>query len=136
MSIKRVSIKHLHRKCFWKRLWTLSQKQTENSVQRCSWQQTRLRSENTEFSNYWELWSSKILWNILWDSDKPKYNEFWKILWKDFLKLIFLERLLLTSKSFLSFWKYLVTRAYWLRFLERFYTASKPCAIGKDRFYS
>ena len=26
---------------------------------------------------------------FLWDSDKPKYNVFWKILWQDFLKIYF-----------------------------------------------
>jgi len=45
-----------------------------------------------------------------------------------------LERLLLTSKSFLSFWEYYVPRMYWAEIFEKILHGFKPCEFGKGMF--
>ena len=56
-----------------------------------------------------------------------KYCE--RISWK-----YILERLLLTSKSFLSFWKYLVTRVYWVEIYGKVLHVFKTVCNGKRLF--
>ena len=95
---------------------------------------TRQISDHIKIPKYCGLWSSKILGNILWNSDKPKSNMVWEILWKDFLKISFWKSAF-NLKIFLSFWRILVAKRYWAKIFERFHTIANRVELGKECFY-
>jgi len=89
--------------------------------------------KNTKFPEYWELWSFKILWNILWDLDELKENLFWKYCERFSWNTIFGKIAFNFKIFFFKLWKYLILRKYWAEMFGKILHGFKPCEIGKGR---